>query len=63
MDSSQQEFFRSELLRLQKELMGESQMTLHDMQVESTLYPDPNDRASLESEHLNVLRIRDRELQ
>ncbi|GIT73230.1 MAG: hypothetical protein Ct9H300mP28_30440 [Pseudomonadota bacterium] len=46
---------------MQAEILGESEETVHGMQEESTLYPDPNDRASLETEHINNLRIRDRE--
>ena len=46
---------------MQAEILGESEVTVHAMQEESTLYPDPNDRASLETEHINNLRIRDRE--
>ena len=49
------------LKELQSEIIGESDETVHGMQEESTLYPDPNDRASLETEHINNLRIRDRE--
>jgi len=49
------------LEELQTEIIGESDETVHGMQEESTLYPDPNDRASLETEHINNLRIRDRE--
>ena len=49
------------LEEMQAELLGESEETVHAMQEESTLFPDPNDRASLETEHINNLRIRDRE--
>ena len=49
------------LEEMQAEILGESEVTVHAMQEESTLYPDPNDRASLETEHINNLRIRDRE--
>ena len=37
------------LEELQTEIIGESDETVHGMQEESTLYPDPNDRASLET--------------
>ena len=49
------------LEELQTEIIDESDETVHGMQEESTLFPDPNDRASLETEHINNLRIRDRE--
>ena len=52
---------KDRLEEMQAEIMGESEGTVHGMQEESTLYPDPNDRASLETEHINNLRIRDRE--
>ena len=53
--------FKVRLEEMQAELLGESEETVHAMQEESTLFPDPNDRASLETEHINNLRIRDRE--
>jgi len=49
------------LEEMQAEILGESEETVQAMQQESTLFPDPNDRASLETEHINNLRIRDRE--
>tara|TARA_B100001029_G_C14735447_1_gene272660 strand:- start:161 stop:517 length:357 start_codon:yes stop_codon:yes gene_type:complete len=49
------------LEEMQADILGESEETVQAMQEESTLYPDPNDRASLETEHINNLRIRDRE--
>ena len=49
------------LEEMQAEILGESEETVNAMQEESTLYPDPNDRASLETQHINNLRIRDRE--
>ncbi|MBF0237103.1 MAG: RNA polymerase-binding protein DksA [SAR324 cluster bacterium] len=55
------EFFRNELNRQREEILGDSEITLHEMQEESTLFPDPSDRATLESDHITVLRIRDRQ--
>jgi len=55
------EKFKLRLEEMQREILGESEETVLGMQEESTLYPDPNDRASLETEHINNLRIRDRE--
>jgi len=55
------EQFRVILNEMRHELLDDSEMTVHDLQEESTLYPDPSDRASLEEEHINLLRIRDRE--
>jgi len=61
MHEKQLEKFRIRLEEMQNEILGESEDTVLAMQEESTLYPDPNDRASLETEHINNLRIRDRE--
>ena len=61
MQEKQLEKFRIRLEEMQKDILGESEETVLAMQEESTLYPDPNDRASLETEHINNLRIRDRE--
>tara|TARA_Y100001970_G_scaffold237425_1_gene297914 strand:+ start:1827 stop:2180 length:354 start_codon:yes stop_codon:yes gene_type:complete len=61
MKEIQLEKFRIRLEEMQREIVGESEETVLGMQEESTLFPDPNDRASLETEHINNLRIRDRE--
>ena len=61
MHERQLEKFKIRLEEMQREILGESEDTVLAMQEESTLYPDPNDRASLETEHINNLRIRDRE--
>ena len=61
MEEAQLEQIKVRLEEMQAEILGESEETVHGMQEESTLYPDPNDRASLETEHINNLRIRDRE--
>ena len=61
MRAKQQEKIKVRLEEMQAEILGESEETVQGMQEESTLYPDPNDRASLETEHINNLRIRDRE--
>lgn len=61
MDVENLEFFKERLEKMRDELESESEMTVHNMQEESTLYPDPTDRAALESEHITTLRIRDRE--
>ncbi|MBC8259143.1 MAG: RNA polymerase-binding protein DksA [SAR324 cluster bacterium] len=61
MRAAKLEKIKTRLEELQTEIRGESVETVQGMQEESTLYPDPNDRASLETEHINNLRIRDRE--
>ncbi len=55
------EYFKKLLLEMKKALLAESTTTVHEMKSESTLFPDPNDRASLETDRNTVLRIRDRE--
>ena len=59
--AKQRKKIKVRLEEMQAEILGESEETVHAMQEESTLFPDPNDRASLETEHINNLRIRDRE--
>ena len=56
------EFFRSMLTQKINELLGEAGRTVTEMRSDSKEnYPDPNDRASLESDRNFELRIRDRE--
>ncbi|MBF0286840.1 MAG: RNA polymerase-binding protein DksA [SAR324 cluster bacterium] len=61
MDPVDLEYFKEKLIDMKNGLLTESSVTLHEMQSESTLFPDPNDRASLETDRNTVLRIRDRE--
>jgi DnaK suppressor protein len=53
--------FRGILNNWKKELMEEVDRTMHHMQDEAANFPDPNDRASQESEFAMELRARDRE--
>ena len=55
------EHFRQILLHWKTELMEEVDRTMHHMQDEAANFPDPNDRASQESEFAMELRARDRE--
>ncbi len=55
------EHFRNILVSWQKELMEEVDRTVHHMQDEAANFPDPNDRATQESEFTMELRTRDRE--
>jgi len=55
------EHFRQILLNWKKELMEEVDRTVHHMQDEAANFPDPNDRASQESDFTMELRTRDRE--
>jgi DnaK suppressor protein len=61
LNEAELQYFKEKLLQMREDIWAEGQATVNDMQEESTLYPDPNDRASLEAEHFNTLRIRDRE--
>ena len=53
--------FRERLETMRTSLLDDSEDTVHEMREENSLYPDPSDRASQETEHINLLRIRDRE--
>lgn len=61
MSSGEEEHFRGILLAWKKSLMEEVDRTVHHMQDEATNFPDPNDRATQESEFSLELRTRDRE--
>lgn len=61
MNEEQQEHFRDILLAWKVELMQEVDRTVHHMQDEASNFPDPNDRATQESEFGLELRTRDRE--
>ena len=61
MGPEQTEHFRQILLAWKTELMQEVDRTVHHMQDDATNFPDPNDRATQESEFGIELRTRDRE--
>ena len=61
MNDAQQEHFRIILTNWKKELMQEVDRTVDHMRDDAANYPDPNDRASQESEFSLELRTRDRE--
>ncbi len=61
MSDEQLEHFRSILKAWKRELMYEVDRTVHHMQDEAANFPDPNDRATQESEFGLELRTRDRE--
>ena len=61
MGEKMSEHFRKILLSWKKQLMEEVDRTLHHMQDEAANFPDPNDRATQESEFTLELRTRDRE--
>ncbi|MDH5436711.1 MAG: RNA polymerase-binding protein DksA [Gammaproteobacteria bacterium] len=61
MNAAQVEHFRDLLLAWKRELMTEVDKTVHHMQDEAANFPDPNDRASQETDFSMELRTRDRE--
>ena len=61
MNEAQEAHFRNILNSWKKELMEEVDRTMHYMQDEAANFPDPNDRASQESDFTLELRARDRE--
>jgi len=61
MNDAQEAHFRNILNLWKKELMEEVDRTMHYMQDEAANFPDPNDRASQESDFTLELRARDRE--
>lgn len=61
MNAKQRGHFRKILEQLKAELSEEIERTVHTMQDEATVFADPNDRASQESDIALELRNRDRE--
>ena len=61
MSNPQLEHFRQILLAWRRELMEEVDRTVHHMKDDAANFPDPNDRATQESEFGLELRTRDRE--
>ncbi len=61
MDQQQLEYFRKLLQKKLDELLGEADKTLEEMTDMDDHFPDPTDRASVESDRSFELRIRDRE--
>ena len=61
MNAKQRSHFRKILESLKAELSQEIDRTVHTMQDEATVFADPNDRASQESDMALELRNRDRE--
>lgn len=60
MNPRQLEYFRKKLQAWRDELIAESEQTLEHLRTESWQEPDPNDRATHESEASLELRTRDR---
>jgi DnaK suppressor protein len=61
MNEAKLEFFRGILQEEMQSLLDEAGKTVSEMTSDTTNFPDPNDRASQESDRTFELRIRDRE--
>lgn len=61
MDKEKVEYFRQILTERLRELLSEAEKTVTGMTSSGENFPDPTDRASLESDRNFMLRIRDRE--
>ncbi len=61
MKPEKRQFFRYLLTQKMNELLDEAEKTVSDMTTGKENFPDPNDRATLESDRNFELRIRDRE--
>ncbi|GAB6162323.1 RNA polymerase-binding protein DksA [Desulfothermus naphthae] len=54
-------YFRNQLEKMLEEIEQKGKQTIEEMVDSSSSYPDPADRASVESEQFFALRLRDRE--
>ena len=61
MEPEQLEYFRNLLQERLEEILGEADKTRNDMTGATAPFPDPTDRATLETDRNFTLRIRDRE--
>lgn len=61
MDADKLEYFRNVLLEEMRALLDDAGKTVSEMTADTTNFPDPNDRATQESDRNFELRIRDRE--
>jgi DnaK suppressor protein len=61
MNPKQLDYFKNTLNSIKLELGADIDRTVHSMQDDATVFADPNDRASQESEMTLELRNRDRE--
>jgi DnaK suppressor protein len=61
MNEKQQEFFRTKLEALKDDLLSNAGETTEHLREDTSIVPDPADRATIEEEHALELRTRDRE--
>ena len=61
MNEKQLDFFRGKLLKLKEDLLSNAGETTEHLREDTSIVPDPADRATIEEEHALELRTRDRE--
>jgi DnaK suppressor protein len=61
MNEKQLDFFRARLATLKDDLLSNAGETTEHLREDTTIVPDPADRATIEEEHALELRTRDRE--
>ncbi|NML15335.1 RNA polymerase-binding protein DksA [Azohydromonas sp. G-1-1-14] len=61
MNDKQLEFFRTRLSALKDDLLSNAGETTEHLREDTSIVPDPADRATIEEEHALELRTRDRE--
>ena len=61
MNDKQLDFFRNKLQRLKDDLLSNAGETTEHLREDTSIVPDPADRATIEEEHALELRTRDRE--
>ena len=61
MNDKQLEYFRATLQRLKDDLLSNADETTEHLREDTSIVPDPADRATIEEEHALELRTRDRE--
>jgi DnaK suppressor protein len=61
MNDKQLEFFRAKLQSLKDDLLDNAGQTTENLREDTSIVPDPADRATIEEEHALELRTRDRE--
>lgn len=61
MNDKQLEFFRTKLQALKDDLLSNAGQTTENLREDTSIVPDPADRATIEEEHALELRTRDRE--
>jgi len=61
MNDKQLEFFRARLQKLKDDLLSNAGETTEHLREDTSIVPDPADRATIEEEHALELRTRDRE--